>query len=129
MTVLPMTIAPKFILAGLALALAMTVSSPAARATEDARFEIVKATDTRVWRLDKQSGEIAVCTLEGENLFCTTTSAAVDAPQMTYEEWDAKKKLEQAEADAERKAERERNLAFFDKMLDLFRSFMHAEAE
>ncbi len=124
-----MTTKLKFLVTGLMFASAIAAAPSPTRAVDDSKFEIVKATDTRVWRLNKETGEIAVCTLEGENLFCTTTSAAVDAPQLTYEEWEAKKKLKQAKADEDRKVERGKNLAFFDKMIDLFRSFVQRESQ
>lgn len=54
-------------------------------ATDSSRpFQFLKATDDRVWRLNTETGEIAVCTLNGENLVCTTSTDAVKPPEMSY---------------------------------------------
>jgi hypothetical protein len=42
---------------------------PAAVAADD--FEIVRATADKVWRLDKRTGEISICSFEGTQLVCS----------------------------------------------------------
>ncbi len=92
--------------------------------TQSGVYQIMKATEDKVWRLNTQTGEIAVCTLEGENLFCTTTNEAAVAPQMTYEEREAQQERDATAADLERADKRERDMAFMDRMMELARSFI-----
>lgn len=50
------------------LAVLAIVSAPAAHAFGE--YEIVKTTADRVWRLDKRTGEISVCTLDPVQPVC-----------------------------------------------------------
>ncbi|MCK5778188.1 MAG: hypothetical protein KAH11_05310 [Rhodospirillales bacterium] len=95
-----------------------------AEGTRDGIYQIVKATDSRVWRLNTQTGEIAVCTLDGENLVCTTTSDAADVPKKSYEQIAAERKAEEQKRQAEYQAQQERELKIIDKILALFRELL-----
>jgi len=64
-------------------------------------YEIIRSTEDRIWRLNKQTGEVSVCTLAGDNLVCTNTEDAAVPPSKTYEDI----KEEEAAAEAQRKAE------------------------
>ncbi|MBL6933569.1 MAG: hypothetical protein ISR45_11510, partial [Rhodospirillales bacterium] len=45
------------------------ITPPAVAADEGAgNFEIMKATADKIWRLNKKTGEISICTLVGERL-------------------------------------------------------------
>ena len=50
------------------LLMAGAANAELAGSKRDGVYQIVKATDSRVWRLNTQTGEIAVCSLEGESL-------------------------------------------------------------
>ncbi|MEQ8322772.1 MAG: hypothetical protein RH946_21085 [Rhodospirillales bacterium] len=107
--------------------LALPAGSAKAETAEGKRdgiFQIVKATENRVWRLNTVTGEIAVCDLSGENLVCTTTSDAAEVPKKSYAEIEAERDAAQKAAKAARQAERERELQFLDKILALFREFL-----
>lgn len=93
-------------------------------ATRDGVYQIVKATDSRVWRLNTETGEIAVCSLEGENLVCTTSTDAADVPKKSYEQIEAERKAAEEAAKAKYEADRERELKFLDKILALFRELL-----
>ena len=116
----------------LTLALALPVlavpagsaNAESAEGKRDGIFQIVKATENRVWRLNTVTGEIAVCDLSGENLVCTTTSDAAEVPRKSYAEIEAERDAAQKAAKAARQAERERELQFLDKILALFREFL-----
>ncbi len=95
-----------------------------AEGKRDGIYQIVKATDSRVWRLNTQTGEIAVCSLDGENLVCTTTSDAADVPKKSYEQIAAERKAEEQKRQAEYEAQQERELKIIDKILALFRELL-----
>lgn len=95
-----------------------------AEGKRDGIYQIVKATESRVWRLNTETGEIAVCELSGENLVCTSTSNAAEVPKKSYAEIEAERAEAQKAADAQRQAERERELKFLDKILALFRELL-----
>ena len=86
----------------------------------DASYEIVRATGDQVWRLNRLTGEIAVCTLRDDRLICTTSTDAVTPSKKSYED------LEVAEEQRVRK-EQEQQLALLDRILDLIRDFMALE--
>ncbi len=89
---------------------------------DEAVYEIVKATGNRIWRLNKQTGEVSVCSLHDQSLVCATSNQAATPPQKTYEELEA-----------ERKRQREEQLArdreFFDKVIDAMKSVVKAAME
>lgn len=60
------------------LAVVAFFCAPAANAFGD--YEIVKATGDKVWRLDKQTGEISICTLDGTRLVCTPAEERAGEP-------------------------------------------------
>ncbi|WNK00695.1 hypothetical protein L2D14_04550 [Thalassospiraceae bacterium LMO-JJ14] len=112
-------------IAALALTLpAGLAEAETAEGKRDGIYQIVKATESRVWRLNTETGEIAVCELSGENLVCTSTSNAAEVPKKSYAEIEAERAEAQKAADAQRQAERERELKFLDKILALFRELL-----
>lgn len=93
-----------------------------ARAEGEGNFEIMKATADKIWRLNKTTGEISICTLAGERLQCTSSSEAIRPPKMTYEEH---------EANNERlaKENRAKDLEFLDRAFKAIRSLFEASME
>ncbi|MEX2311852.1 MAG: hypothetical protein WD624_05275 [Rhodospirillales bacterium] len=101
-------------------AAALPAQAELAEGKRDGIYQIVKATDTRVWRLNTVTGEIAVCELAGSNLVCTTTANAAEVPKKSYAEIEAGKEA----AAAEEQARRDQELKFLDKILALFRELL-----
>ena len=95
------------------------MQSPVQAQDQDGVYQIVKSTGDRVWRLNKNTGEIAICTLDGVNLVCTSSSAAAEVPKRSFEELEQLKKDEEKKRRIQEEEERQRNLAFMDKMFDL----------
>ena len=92
-------------------------------------YEIIKATADRVWRLNKRTGEIAACAVEGTQLVCAVAQETTGGKKLTPEDMEARRKLA-AEADRRRREdEMKKDLAFMDRMIELFREFMKAAAE
>jgi len=81
--------------------------------SDDDRFQFMKATENRVWRLDKRSGEIAVCTLNGQRLVCTTSSDAAMPPKKSYA---------QVQADADQ--QHDKDLAILERVFAFFRELI-----
>ncbi|NQU58536.1 MAG: hypothetical protein HQ513_14995 [Rhodospirillales bacterium] len=104
-----------------------------AAAQLESNFEIMKATPDKVWRLNKTTGEIAVCSLDGERLVCTSSSEAMRPPALTYEERQAEKKRLGEESQAEMKRlEKQKNvkeMEFLDRALNAIRSLFEASLE
>ena len=119
------------LVAGL-VALASVMSAGPTWAADDTRagdYQIVKATGDRVWRLNKKSGEIAVCSLEGDNLICTTSSEAITPPSKTFEQRQAEIEQAKAEAAKQRDAERAKDLAFLDRAFAAIKGLIQAAME
>ena len=88
-------------------------------AADDGRYQFMKATENRVWRLDRQSGEIAVCTLNGPQLTCTTSSDAVMPPKKSYAQAQAEKKKSADKQHDKDLQILERIMAFFKELMTL----------
>jgi len=86
-------------------------------AAKEGRYEIVRTTESRVWRLDTQTGEVAVCSLRGDRLVCTSSSAAARPEAKSYTELEA-------EAAAREAGEEREQLRLIDKVLALLREFI-----
>ena len=114
-----------------AVLVAVTLGSASAVHAEGlgSTYQIVKATESRVWRLNTHTGEIAVCSLQGEQLLCTSSAQAITPPAKSYAELQAEREA-QALRDAERKQEkRERNLAMLTLMFNAFKDLAMAGSE
>ncbi|MBT3991909.1 MAG: hypothetical protein HOG95_09955 [Rhodospirillaceae bacterium] len=92
-------------------------------------YQIVKATENRVWRLNKNSGEISVCTLDGEHLLCTSSSNATDIPKQSYAERQAAKQRSLEAEKMRREEQRKKDLAFLDRVIEAVRSLVRASVE
>lgn len=115
-------------LAALLLAAAPAPVDAASDKDEDV-YQIIRATESRVWRLNRKTGEIAVCTLDGDNLLCTTSSQATTPPARTYQERQAEKAHAEAEEQARRERQKEKDLQFLDRVVAAFRILIGAAIE
>ena len=97
-------------------------STQAFAASNTDNFQIMKATDNKIWRLNKVTGEISVCTLDGERLVCTSSTEAMRPPAMTYEERASERKRLKADQDA-------KELQFVDRVLTAVRTLFEASME
>ena len=105
----------KTLLASAAILAAATGSAPAAEDGAAGRFQIVKSTESTAWRLDTQTGEIVACRFNGDAMVCGSTDAAVSRGKTSYEDY----KKEKA---ADRQAMREEELAFMERVIEMFKS-------
>lgn len=105
---------------------ALTANTPVtlAQSAGEGKYQIVKSTENRVWRLNKETGEIAVCDLDGSNLVCTTSSDAAEVPKKTYEQLEAEKAAAAKALEEEKQAELEQELKLLDKAMTLIREFI-----
>lgn len=115
-------------LTAIIFAVGATILSPTpgiAQSTDAGKYQIVKSTENRVWRLDKETGEIAVCDLDGANLVCTTSSDAAEVPKKSYEELEAEKVAAAKAAEEKQQTERQQELKMLDKAITLLREFVN----
>lgn len=98
-------------------------------ATASGDYEIVKATAEKVWRLNRRTGEIAVCGMEGTRLVCAAAQETAGGKPLSAAEVEARRKLAAEEEKRRRDDEMKKDLAFMDRMIDLFREFMKAAME
>lgn len=103
--------------------------SAAADSRDDDTYQIMKATQDRVWRLNKKTGEIAVCTLERDNLICTSSAKAITPPSRTYAERQRDQEKAAAEAQKRRDIEKAKDLEFLDRVIAAFRILIGAAIE
>ncbi len=102
----------------------ISVAASSAFADGSGKYQITKATADRVWRLNTETGEIAVCKLAGENLICTTTSDAAAVPKKSYDDILAEREAAEKAALAADAERRDRELKLLDKILAFFREMI-----
>ena len=102
----------------------ISIAALPARADGSGKYQITKATEDRVWRLNTETGEIAVCKLEGENLICTTTSDAAAVPKKSYEQISAEREAAEQAAIAADAEQRQREFKILDRILAFFREML-----
>ncbi len=127
LTIVPRTVSFVTVLAVLFYSFAGLTGKASAQtvnANEDsgATYQIVKATEDRVWRLNVKTGEVAVCSLNGQNLICTTSAEAMTPPNMTYEEFEAAQKRAEHE-------KRVKQMEFMDRAIAAMRMIFATTAE
>ena len=110
-----------FVAANLVVMTLGYASATSADTQDSQTYQIIKATDSRVWRLNTRTGEIAVCSLDGEQLICTSSAQAISPPTKTYADLEAERR-EQEQLDAQgREEKRARNLAMLSLMMNAFK--------
>jgi hypothetical protein len=92
-------------------------------------YEVVKASENRIWRLNRQTGEVSVCTLEAERLICASSEGAATPPPQTYAEVQAERdRLAQLDA-SQREEDRKRKLAMLNLMMQTFKGLAESSTE
>ncbi len=109
------------ILVALVLAVAAGGAAPA-RAVD--KYQFMKASENRVWRLNKESGEITVCTLRGERLLCAMSSEAAIPPPRSYAEIKAAEQATKYKAREERQEQDEKEMKILTRVLDFFKEMI-----
>ncbi|MFT5389978.1 MAG: hypothetical protein ACI8PT_000158 [Gammaproteobacteria bacterium] len=87
------------------------------------RCNIVRATENPIWRLDKETSEVAVCTLDAEHLVCISSEQAAVPPRRSYAQLETDRAEVAREQALAREEKRKRQLAIFNRMLHLFQEF------
>jgi len=108
---------------------AVATSAEADEKTASGDFEIVKATADKVWRLNRRTGEIAVCGMEGTRLVCAVAQETAAGKPLSAEELETRRKLAAEAEQRRRDDEMKKDLAFMDRMITLFREFVKAAME
>lgn len=98
-----------------AVFLAALFAVPTARAADN--YQFMKATDDRVWRLNKETGEITVCTLKGERLICATSAQAASPPPRSYAEYLERQQADRYKAEEKQKADDEKDMRILTRFL------------
>jgi hypothetical protein len=99
---------------------------------EDTRadvYQIIHAGPDRVWRLNKKTGEVTVCTLENDHLVCVPGVEAPKSQTPTFDQIEAERARAAAESEQRRKEENAKRMAVLDRMIAAFRQFIHAAIE
>ncbi len=103
----------------MASAIILSVPTFPVLASETGDFQIVKATETVAWRLNRKTGEIAVCKLDGDTMICSSSTTAVTKGQESYDTYKADKENSEKSRQAHEMAVLDRVMAFFKSMVTL----------
>lgn len=114
---------------GVSIAILCALLFAASPARAEGNFEIVKATADKVWRLNKQTGEIAICGMEGARLVCAAAQESAGGKALSPEELESRRKAALEAEKARRAEDARKDLAFMDRMIELFREFVKAAME
>jgi len=112
-----------------ALTLLAGMASAGAPAFADGKYQFMKATENRVWRLNTDTGEITVCSLAGENLVCTTSSKAATPDAKTYAEMQKEKAEAERQLAAERKKREDTEMKIIERFFAFFRELLTLSRE
>jgi len=104
------------------VAAAGAAAAPAS--ADDGKYQLMKATEDRVWRRNEETGEIAVCTLKGERLLCTTSSEAARPPKKSYEQMRADKAAQEKALAEQRRKLDDQELKILERILAFFRELI-----
>ena len=85
--------------------------------TPSSRYQIVKADGGMSWRLDTETGEMMVCRLDGQRLFCALSSQATHPLNLSPEEAEKKQATRRRERRQEQTALFDRFFSFFERIL------------
>jgi len=97
----------------------LTLPVVVAHAQETGDFQIVKATETVAWRLNRKTGEIAVCKLDDDTMICSSSSSAVTKGPQTYDAYKADKEHTEKSRQAHEMAVLDKVMSFFKSMVTL----------
>ena len=81
------------------------------------RFQIIKTELGRTWRLDTQTGDITVCHLQDNRMFCTSSALAAEMPEATPKQLEADRKENRQAEREERNEILDRFMGFFERII------------
>ena len=81
------------------------------------RFQIVKVENGRTWRLDTQTGEITVCHLRRDRMFCARSTEATELPKATPDQLKKQDKERRQAKREERNEMLDRFMSFFERII------------
>lgn len=113
------------LVAGPVVALVVALAGPAGASDspkDQPKYQIMRADNERVWRLNTETGEIVVCQMENARMVCASSGETVDKSRATADD------LEQAR-ERERTAAREDKFATMDRLMVFFERFMKMISE
>ena len=94
-----------------------TTAAPPSSAAQSDRYQIVKVENGASWRLDRQTGEMTYCRVEGDRMICAKSTQSTELPKASPDQLKAER--EQAEKRQAKESE-----AMFDKVIALFDRFL-----
>jgi hypothetical protein len=92
-------------------------AAPTPPAAQADRYQIVKVENGASWRLDRQTGEMTYCRVEGDRMICAKSTASTELPRATPEQLKAERELAEKREAKESEAMFDRVLAMFDRFL------------
>ena len=103
----------------IAVTAAMAVPATPSWGQENGDYQIVKATETVAWRLNRKTGEIAVCRLDGDTMICSSSTSAVTKGQQSYDAYKSDKENSEQTRQAHEMAVLDKVMNFFKSMITL----------
>jgi len=101
----------------LAAAALMLITFPALSASpvkaEGARYQIVKSENGKLWRLNTETGEIAMCQAEAARMVCTSSGGQIEKSNLSAADLEAAAAVRSARKQVER-------AETLDKLVDVF---------
>jgi len=82
-------------------------------------FQIIKTELGRTWPLDTRTGDITVCHLQNNRMFCASSDTAAEMPKATPKQLEADRKENRQAAHEERNEVFNRFLGFFKRIIKL----------
>lgn len=98
-------------------------AAPATPSAASDRFQIVKIENGASWRLDRQTGELTYCRIEGDRMICARSSESVELPKVSPDQL----KTEREQAEQRQAKEGDAILDKFEALFDRFMKFVERQ--
>jgi hypothetical protein len=86
---------------------------------EGARYQIVKSENGTLWRLDAETGEIAVCQVEAARMVCTSSGGQIEKSNLNAADLEAAAASRSARKQVERAQTLDKLVDVFERILDI----------
>ncbi len=108
----------------LVLVLAGAVTAPGHVRADDDKYQLMKASEERVWRLNKATGEISVCALQDDLLLCTKSTEVMAPANKSFADIKAERAAAEKAAREHKRKQDEMEVKILDRILAFFREII-----
>jgi hypothetical protein len=104
---------------GSALTVFVVVMTASLAWAEGPRYQIVKSENGTLWRLNTETGEIAMCKAEGARMVCASSGGAIEKSTLSASDLEAAQDVRRAKKRKETEQTLDKLVDVFERLLDI----------